>query len=384
MLLQELGITNTCLTPSANQYNQFFPSKYRPKSAISVRKEYNSQQKIIMTSGDHTISIGVNIGGHRVEIINTYTPNKKETKDALLDHHPLPNCLLGGYFNKHHANWYGPIAPNRAKIIGKCTPSASFMVNWTEAQGLLLLNKPGQLTHFPRNGSSTTIPDATFASSTMHDAFQIWSANYGASGDSNHALITTSLHISSLAFKSCSQFHRIHWSIVGQYFVKTPPLISTPDEAIVAAAKLSRNFEAAIAAVTPWSRPNQKSKIWWTPEISALKSSLNAAKKRVQQDLTNEAAEEHQKECGRRWRSAIRKAQWDHWDRTMRSAVRETAYKAIKSSSKRRPQMDIPDIQGTRSFQGECDILRDSFFTANVPLPPPTAGRLPTPNRKRP
>lgn len=31
----------------------------------------------------------------------------------------------------------------------------------------------------------------------------------------------------------------------------------------------------------------------------------------------------------------------------------------------------LPDIQRASSFQGKCDVLRESFFPANVITPPP-------------
>lgn len=112
-----------------------------------------------------------------------------------------------------------------------------------------------------------------------------------------------------MAFKPGRQFHRINWGIFSQAFAKNPlPTINTPEEAMVAATELSSCFEQAIETAVPWSRPNQKSKIWWTPEISNLKAILNAAKQQAQQDLTREEAKEHQREWGRQWR----KAQWDH------------------------------------------------------------------------
>lgn len=126
LLLQEPGITNTGRPPSANQFEGFFPCNHRPKAAIYVRKGYNLHPKVIMTSGDNAISVAVTIRGQRTEIINVYAPRKIETKEALAKNLPLPNCHLGGDFNTHHANWYGPLAADRAKIIGKCIPSATF------------------------------------------------------------------------------------------------------------------------------------------------------------------------------------------------------------------------------------------------------------------
>lgn len=142
----------------------------------------------------------VTIGGQRIEIINVYAPRKTETKDALNNHTPLPNCLLDGNFNRHHGDRYGPLAADRAKFIVKFIPSATFLIYWTEAHGLLLLNKPGHQTHFPKNGTSPPIPDATLASGSLHTACQSWYADYGESSDLDQALITTLLHIGPYKF----------------------------------------------------------------------------------------------------------------------------------------------------------------------------------------
>lgn len=277
----------------------------------------------MMTSREHTVSIAVTIGEQGTEIINVYAPQETETKDSLAKHTHLPNWLLGGDFDTHHTNWYGPLAAKRAKLIGKCIPSITFLINWTEANGLLLLHKPGHLTHVPNNGSSASIPDATCASGFMHTAFQSWSTNYGDSGDSDHALITTLLHVIPPKFITRQHFHPINCRTFTKAFTGAPPLPTSSEEALEAASQLTQNFAKAIAKAVPWSRPGEKSKASWTPRITVLKSQLATAKRQAKRDLTREDSRIQQRDNAQRWRKAIRKSQWDHWDKTLRCTSSE-------------------------------------------------------------
>lgn len=70
-----------------------------------------------------------------------------------------------------------------------------------------------------------------------------------------------------------------------------------------------------------------------------------------------------------KWRKPIRKAQWKYWEETFKGSNRANIHKAMKDRNKSRSKEGLPDIKGISSCQGKWDILRDTFFAANVATP---------------
>lgn len=255
-----------------------------------------------MTFENCAIAVSITLNNKRMEIINVDAPHKKETKDALLNLKILPSCLLAGDFNAHHTNWYGALAPDKSNIIRASKPSAEFLVEWTDRHGLLLLNTPGTLTHFPRNGSGPSIPDCTFASKDLYSAVANWTADAIDNGDSDHAKLTTTLHVAQPIFQPKRQHHRTDWNLFLAEFNKLDAEGDSPnsiEKAELAAEDLNNCFAKAMEKSIPWSKPGQGSNIWWTKEISELKSKLHAGKGRAKQDASDESFKAHQKEEAR-------------------------------------------------------------------------------------
>ncbi|KAL0630719.1 hypothetical protein Q9L58_010433 [Maublancomyces gigas] len=237
------------------------------------------------------------------------------------------------------------------------TTPTNFIVDLTTAKQFNLLNIPGKITHYPRNGTSRTIPDLIFARNYALTMTQGWATDEGEGGESDHVLITTTVNIAKTTFTPRRQHHRTKWDVFNAHMARihpSPEDYSTPERTLATAEKINQQFQS-----------------WWTPEITALKNSLAEAKKKARKNLCNEEYKREQRTAAARWRRAIRRAQWQHWEDTFQKMDRETTLKRASVAKKKKTAMAIPDIQGISDFQGKFQILREAFFPANVATPRP-------------
>lgn len=158
---------------------------------------------------------------------------------------------------------------------------------------------------------------------------------------------------------------------------------NTSEGTLAMAEKLNAQIQEAINQAVPWSRPCFRSKRWWTKDISILKSQMAADKRDAIKHASNPEARTRYKQAANQWRKAIREAQWKYWEDTFQGANRNNMHKAMKAPDKPRGKEGLPVIKGISTFQGKCEVLRDSFFPANVATPPPPfpANWLATPNQ---
>ncbi|KAL0630568.1 hypothetical protein Q9L58_010584, partial [Maublancomyces gigas] len=78
---------------------------------------------------------------------------------------------------------------------------------------------------------------------------------------------------------------------------------------------------------------------------------MNNAQREVR-TLNLADAKEERKKAARKWRAAIRQAQWKYWEETFQLSSRGTAGKVIKAAAKSKARQAMPDIQGISTFQG--------------------------------
>lgn len=137
------------------------------------------------------------------------------------------------------------------------------------------------------------------------------------------------------------------------------------------AETLDRPIQLVIESAVSWSRPCWKCKRWWTKDNTELKHRMAVDKlDRIKNWSSQEARTQYRKSANR-WRKAIREAQWKYWEETFKTTNREYVHKAMKAPDKLRRKEGLPCIKGISSFQGECEILLDTFFPANVATLPP-------------
>ncbi|KAL0630650.1 hypothetical protein Q9L58_010501 [Maublancomyces gigas] len=125
--------------------------------------------------------------------------------------------------------------------------------------------------------------------------------------------------------------------------------------------EIDRSFQRAIRAAIPWSTPRAKAKRWWTQEINELKKDMATTKRLLRANLDNTELKQHSKPMTKKWRKAIRKAQWEHWEETFHQCNKATAGKAIKVADKPKARQGLLVIQGASRFQGKCEVLRDNW-----------------------
>lgn len=199
---------------------------------------------------------------------------------------------MAGDFNEHHQAWYGKRAPSGPEVIRASTRSARFLVDWAVTYQFDLLNIPGTLTHLPRNDTRPTIPDLTYGRKNILNLTQGWAPDEGEGGDSDHVLITTTLDIKKPTFTPRRQHHRTDWASFMRAMSEFHTLVKdyeTPELTLATADRIDNQIQEAINIAIPWSKPNKKSKSWWSPEISTLKNLLATAKKQACQNLDDEA-----------------------------------------------------------------------------------------------
>lgn len=167
----------------------------KPKCATYIRRDSGFIPQTTSTYKDCILAITLLIGNKSMEFINVYAPSKSETMQFLANHTTNKDSYLAGEFNTHHMNWYGELDPHRSGVILASSRSAEFLVGWTDKHQYQLLNTPETCTHFPRNGSKSTIPDLTFARGTSSQITQSWFSDIGGGGDSDQAPLTTLMTI---------------------------------------------------------------------------------------------------------------------------------------------------------------------------------------------
>lgn len=164
---------------------------------------------------------------------------------------------MAGDFNAHHPAWYGELATSRPEVINASAMSAAFPVDWAITNQFNLLNIPGTLTHFPRNGTRPTIPDLTYGRHNILTMSQGWATDEGEGGGSDHVLITTTLNINKPTFNPRRQHHRTDW-VKFMGIIKNIDISSTnyetPELTLATDDRIDEQIQKAIDTANPWSK----------------------------------------------------------------------------------------------------------------------------------
>lgn len=110
LFLQEPWLSDNGEPPLPKQDVLFTPSLKISKNAMYLHKDLNLQQRLISLYTTCAMAISIILSGKSTEIINLYTPTKKETEQFLQDHRPLHPAPVTGDFNAHHKAWDGDLA----------------------------------------------------------------------------------------------------------------------------------------------------------------------------------------------------------------------------------------------------------------------------------
>lgn len=141
------------------------------------------------------------------------------------------------------------------------------------------------------------------------------------------------LYIALPTFTSKRLHHTTDWSRFGKIMAdsKLPKTAwDTKDTRLLVASTIIGQFQQAINAAIPWSKPGPKTKPRWTPEITSLKKKLAVGKRWRRKNGTYEETKKAAKEATRRWKRAIRDAQWIFWEDKLRSENRAPVQKTLQ------------------------------------------------------
>jgi hypothetical protein len=92
-----------------------------------------------------------------------------------------------GDLNAHHPWWGSTTTLDDIQIQTFCAETDS-IVDWMESHNFFLYNKPGTLTHFPRNGTSPSVIDLCFSAGTITKDILAYEINPDSTSD--HVICT--------------------------------------------------------------------------------------------------------------------------------------------------------------------------------------------------
>lgn len=119
----------------------------------------------------------------------------------MIDHHALWEAFLVGDFNAHSSNWYGEWVTEFDTVNCASRKAADKLVDRTEHQQYMLMNRIGIPTYFPRmTNLRPTICDLTFTWDHSFTITYTWSADPEGVGDWYQPRITTLLSIHAPEF----------------------------------------------------------------------------------------------------------------------------------------------------------------------------------------
>jgi ribonuclease HI/exonuclease III len=328
-------------------------------------------------------------------IVNIY--NEKQLKSAstqktverMLLPMQLDNpALLAGDFNLHHNWWNAAAESNR-------TSKAENLVNWLTSQSAELLNNPEVIntkggTFHRSNLKATSVIDLAFAKGFKRTKWINW--DYLDHSGSDHEVIVFQ-GLDNTAFKPTStlmppyNYKKADWKKFESSFrEKSKDLVQGLNITLLSEIDiLVERIERAIHQSTEGSIPKlkvvERSKPWWSPELTSLRRTLNTAFRRYKKNQTR-AKQEAYKEARNSYFQAIRKAKETHWADFLEQAEGNDIYTALKFT-KGYVLAKIPEIrykdQGVEkkaaTFEEKCNAFLNTLYpkqqainTEDIPL----------------
>lgn len=137
-----------------------------------------------------------------------------------------------------------------------------------------MFNVVGTFTNFPRSDCQPTIHDLTFARGNAYSICQSWSSDESGGGVSDVTMLTTLMNLKPPTFWPKCQDDRTNWEVFHIHIKKLTQStlnFSSAASILEAAEKIDQRIHEAMETAIPWSKPHQKSKVWWNQDISSLK-----------------------------------------------------------------------------------------------------------------
>lgn len=250
-------------------------SGHSPGAGILINTSLVSPLFLEGLSDEYQSCVSIKFGNTEVILISVYFKYGNDVGPHILQLtralHVLKgrNVIIGGDFNARSPLWHDH--------RGNRTERSDAVEDLIAAQGLVILNEPGDLTTFSGAGGESNI-DLTLCSGSICNKIKNWRV-HDAAVVSDHRLLTfnLSLRIDKVPRETWHfKTKRADWDFFGRILRD-----EIRDFYAVAATEpenLGNFFNAAVvnAANTSLGRSNPKTKLktpWWSSELTSLKSS---------------------------------------------------------------------------------------------------------------
>ena len=307
-----------------------------------------------------------------------------------------------GDFNLHHPSWETAQAGNEA---------SNKLYEWMQEHQYILLNKPDEWMHFPRNGGARSVLDLMFVNpaASREDTAKQFCVDPTATA-SDHAALRWTL---DPALEAVDNVYGELWNwkkadvevfkrslIVALRDLKATfdPLAPdheapTETELDAAAEALQDAFDIASDAAVPRRRDSTRARDFWDADLDAAKAAATAAKAayayasntRLDQEAEEDDGDEERlslrnlvKHTAHRLKRLVQRKKAAFYAEKLKGATTKGMWDALKMTRGRReypsPPMDQgPDQPKVTEHADKCRALRNTLFA-----PPPDLGhRMP-------
>jgi len=306
--------------------------------------------------------------------------NRLFTIDRLLLHQTMDKpTLLVGDFNLHHTWWNPSTEPTRLH-------KSSNLVKWLKSNKADLINEIDIInekggTYFRPNLKTTSIIDLTFVFKFNKTKWLNW--NYLDHSGSDHEVISfqafeqNSKSINRI--RPLPNYKKADWSILTeQWKIESKRLLnkislirkeSEIDEFII---QLNKSINECMDKSIPDLKITDRSKPWWSVELTELRKKANSAYRRFKKRQTTESEREYKK-ARNHYFHTLRDKKEEHWLSFLQNAS-ETGYgNDIYTAfryTKDQQSIKIPEIQYSKEgqektaslFEEKCEAFLETLF----------------------
>ena len=258
-------------------------------------------------------------------IINLYNEKQLETAvtTTTVDRVLLPMeqrekpVLLAGDFNLHHTWWNAEAEASKAQ-------KADSLVNWLTSQSAELLNSPEVInaeggTFHRSNLKATSVIDLAFIKGFQRTKWINW-RYLEHSGSDHEVIIFQGIDNSTLVPTSTLMppfnYRKADWMKFENSFKENTRGLLRPltlkSEIDILVDDIEKAVYQSAEGSIPKLRVTERSKPWWSPELTAMRKALHTAFRRYKKNSRGSGLERTYKKARSTYFHAIRKAKEKH------------------------------------------------------------------------
>ena len=360
-------------------YKCFHPSSPKPRVAFYIHPHLLNSVSLLPTPSTRSDLFSIDIFAPegffelqftRFRVINAYNlplkaaPFRTISPPDLFQDNAFPTMVVGD-LNLHHPS-ADPLRTFDSKEYNLSHPYYS----QASEHGYSLLNQPGLYTYFPfAHNARPSVLDLAFANSPLFPSFSHWDTPLPLTGSDHVPVLIT---LESPRFKlppPSPNWSKTDWSSV---LPALPSLIFPPPPPVCSSSTFEEWFDThankvrtLISSNTPVSRPSPRSKPWWSPLLSHLRSAFHSASRtyRSSRDPYDQSA---LRSARRSYFSAIKKAKFAHWSTYLSSLTPSSVWEARKLASGRQASR-FPSFPDQDTPKGINEALLSHFSPSTTP-----------------